>query len=99
MPTEDKVRIHVVLSAELVRHIDELVGKGRRSAFIRDALAERMKRERLRGALDATAGALKGRLPPEWEEPGGAAKWVRKSRAGDDERLRRIWGSDQPLSN
>jgi len=77
------VRTHVVLPAELVRQIDELVGRRKRSAFIEDAVGERMKRERLRKALEKTAGALKGRLPPEWEEPGGPAGWVHRDRQQD----------------
>jgi len=83
-----------VLPAELVRQIDELVGKRKRSAFIEDAVEGRVKRERLRKALEKTAGALKGRLPPEWETPEKAHDWVRKLRAASDERLKRIWGSD-----
>lgn len=83
MVREGTVRTHVVLPAELVRQIDELVGKRKRSAFIEDAVGERMKRERLRKALKATAGALKGKLPPEWEKPGGAAEWVHRSRQQD----------------
>jgi len=83
MTREGTVRTHVVLPAELVRRIDELVGQRKRSAFIEDAVAERVKRERLRKALKATAGALKGKLPPEWEEPGGAAEWVHRNRQQD----------------
>jgi len=83
MTRDGTVRTHVVLPAELVRQIDELVGKRRRSAFIEDAVGERMKRERLRKALATTAGALKGKLPPEWEEPGGPAEWVHRNRQQD----------------
>jgi Arc/MetJ-type ribon-helix-helix transcriptional regulator len=83
MVREGTVRTHVVLPAELVRQIDQLVGKRKRSAFIEDAVEERVKRERLRRALEATAGALKGKLPPEWEGPGGAAEWVHRNRQQD----------------
>lgn len=100
MTRDGTVRTHVVLPAELVRQIDELVGKRRRSAFIEDAVGERMKRERLRKALEKSAGALKGKLPPEWETPEKAHDWVRKLRAASDERLKRIWGSDDvPLGH
>ena len=44
MPTEDKVRIHVTLSAELALQIDQLVGRRKRGAFIEKALEERLKR-------------------------------------------------------
>lgn len=94
MTREGTVRTHVVLPAELVRRIDQLVGKRKRSAFIEDAVEGRVNRERLRKALEKTAGALKGKLPPEWETPEKAHDWVRKIRAASDERLKRIWGSD-----
>ena len=87
MVREGAVRTHVVLSAELVRQIDGLVGKRKRSAFIEEAVEERVKRERLLKALEATAGALKGKLPPEWEEPGGAAEWVHRIRQQDRRNL------------
>jgi len=87
MVREGAVRTHVVLSAELVRQIDELVGKRKRSAFIEEAVEERVKRERLGRALEETVGALKGKLPPEWEEPGGAAEWVHRTRQQDRRNL------------
>jgi Arc/MetJ-type ribon-helix-helix transcriptional regulator len=83
MTRDGTVRTHVVLPAELVRQIDDLVGKRKRSAFIEDAAEDRVKREQLRKALEATAGALKGKLPPEWEAPGGAAAWVHRNRQQD----------------
>jgi predicted transcriptional regulator len=83
MTRDGTVRTHVVLPAELVRQIDQLAGKRKRSAFIEGAVEERVKRERLRKALEATAGALKGKLPPEWEEPGGSAEWVHRNRQQD----------------
>lgn len=94
MAREGTVRTHVVLPVELVRKIDELVGKRKRSAFIEDAVERRVRREQLAKALSKTAGALKGKLPPEWETPEKAYDWVRGLRAASDERLKRIWGSD-----
>jgi Arc/MetJ-type ribon-helix-helix transcriptional regulator len=94
MTRDGTVRTHVVLPAELVRQIDELVGKRRRSAFIEDAVGERMKRERLRKALAATAGMLRDDYPPEWETPDTTREWLRKIRASGEERLERIWGHD-----
>lgn len=88
------IRTHVVLPAELVRQIDHLVGKRKRSAFIEDAAEDRVRRERLRRALDKTAGVLKGKLPPEWETPETTRQWVRTIRASGEERLKRIWDND-----
>jgi Arc/MetJ-type ribon-helix-helix transcriptional regulator len=94
MTREGTVRTHVVLPAELVHQIDELVGKRKRSAFIEDAVEERIKRERLRKALATTAGMLKDDYPPEWETPEKTREWLREIRASGEERLRRIWGHD-----
>jgi predicted transcriptional regulator len=94
MGREGTVRTHVVLPAALLHRIDQLVGKRKRSAFIEEAVEERVMRERQRNALEKTAGALKGKLPPEWETPEKAHDWVRRLRATSDERLKRIWGSD-----
>ena len=92
---EGTVRVHVTLSAELVRQVDRLAGKRRRSAFIAGAVEEGVKRGRLRRALEETGGALKGELPPEWETPQKTHEWTRKMRAAGDERLKRIWGDDK----
>jgi len=94
MTRDGTVRTHVVLPAELVRQIDELVGRRKRSAFIEDAVGERMKRERLRKALATTAGMLRDDYPPEWESPDTTREWLREIRASGEERLRRIWGND-----
>ena len=94
MTRDGTVRTPVVLPAELVRQIDELVGKRKRSAFIEDAVEERMKRERLRKALATTAAMLKDDYPPEWETPEKTREWLREIRASGEERLRRIWGHD-----
>ena len=94
MTRDGTVRTHVVLPAELVHQIDELVGKRRRSAFIEDAVGERVKRERLRKALATTAGILRDHYPPEWETPETTREWLREIRASGEERLRRIWGND-----
>ena len=94
MAREGTVRTHVVLPVDLVHQIDQLVGKRKRSAFIEDAVEARLRRERLRRALERTAGALKGALPPEWETPEKTREWVRELRASGEERLKRIWGDD-----
>ena len=94
MVREGAVRTHVVLSAELVRQIDELVGKRKRSAFIEDAVGARVKRERLRKALRATAGMLREDYPPEWETPETTRKWLEEIRASGEERMKQLWGDD-----
>ena len=94
MTRDGTVRTHVVLPAALLHRIDQLVGKRKRSAFIEEAVEERVKRERLRKALATTAAMLKDDYPPEWETPEKTREWLREIRASGEERLRRIWGHD-----
>ena len=53
-------RTNVTLSEELLREVDALAGPRGRSQFVADAVAAKVKRERLRKALDATRGIFVG---------------------------------------
>jgi len=77
------VRATVTIPAELLAEVDRLAGAGGRSAFVTEALAARVKRERLRQALDETRGALKD--SPSWRTPEEAYQWVRSLRVDRDE--------------
>jgi len=81
------MRTHIILPAELVKEMDRLVGKRRRSKFMEEAVKEKLRREALGSALKETAGVLKGAVPPEWESPEKAADWVAGLRAEETRRL------------
>lgn len=83
------MRTHVVLPEELVRAIDDLLGKGKRSRFIEEAVRERLRIEATVSALEETAGVLSVEAHPEWATREGVAAWVRESRRLDDTRLER----------
>lgn len=85
----ETVRTHVVLPKELVEAVDDLVGQRKRSAFVADAIEEKVQRERLGRALKETAGILRGEDYPEWETPEMVSAWVRKLRAVDQEHTER----------
>jgi metal-responsive CopG/Arc/MetJ family transcriptional regulator len=53
-------RTNVTIPAELLAQVDELAGPRGRSAFVADAIEARVKRERLRRALDAAEGIYVG---------------------------------------
>ena len=74
------MRTHVVLPDDLVEAVDRLVGKRRRSAFITEALRERVRREGLLRALEESAGILKEEDYPHWATPEKVARWVREIR-------------------
>jgi metal-responsive CopG/Arc/MetJ family transcriptional regulator len=79
------MRAHVILDDELVDEVDALAGRRRRSAFIEDAVREKLQRERQRASTDAAAGSLSS-FTPEWSEQESTA-WVERSRDLDNKRL------------
>lgn len=75
-------RTNVTLQEELLREVDELAGPRGRSQFVADAVTWKVKRERLRKALDETRGALVG--TPGYMTPEESYRWIRSMR--DEER-------------
>jgi hypothetical protein len=71
-------RTNVTIPSELLDEVDKLAGPRGRSAFVADAVAYRVKRERLRRALDQTRGVLVGR--PGYMTPDESYRWVREQR-------------------
>ena len=86
------MRMHVVLPEELVRAVDALAGKGKRSRFVEEAVREKLRIETLLSALAETAGMLSAEDYPEWDTPEKVASWVRDSRQQSDRRLDRPQG-------
>ena len=81
-------RTHVVLSDELVKDIDALVGARQRSSFISQAAEKELMRLRQIKALEAGAGSWKDKDHPELRQ--GAAKWVDKLRRQDEKRFQEV---------
>lgn len=86
------MRTHVIIPTELVREMDRLVGKRKRSKFMEEAIREKLRREALGIALKETAGILRDEVPAEWESPEKAAAWVAKLRSEETGRLARRLG-------
>ncbi|MBI2940851.1 MAG: hypothetical protein HYY04_10480 [Chloroflexi bacterium] len=80
------VRTHVVLPDDLVRDIDRLVGKRRRSEFLAAAAYERIRRLALGETLIRGAGILKEKDYPHWATPEKVSAWVSALRQIDAER-------------
>lgn len=86
-----KIRTHVLLSKKVLDEIDALVGERKRSEFIDEVLEERLRRDRLIKAIDAVdASPPVPGAPPEWDEPGGPARWVHNLRYSKSARERHI---------
>ena len=75
-------RTTVTLPEELLAEVDTLAGPRGRSAFVTEAIEARVKRERLRRALDRTRGIYVG-TPFEMDDE-EAYRWVREQREGAD---------------
>ena len=63
-------RTNLTLPADLLREVDEIAGPRGRSRYVADAVAQRVKRDRLLRAIDASFGSLvpKGGRPMTREE-------------------------------
>jgi metal-responsive CopG/Arc/MetJ family transcriptional regulator len=71
-------RTNVTIPGELLAQVDELAGPRGRSVFVADAIAARVKRERLRRALDRVQGIYIG---TDFEMDADTAyRWVRDQR-------------------
>jgi Arc/MetJ-type ribon-helix-helix transcriptional regulator len=81
-------RTHVVLSDQLVKEIDTLVGPRQRSSFISEATERELMRRRQIEALKAAAGTWKDKDHPELKQ--GSAKWVRKLRQDSEKRFQKV---------
>lgn len=86
---DETIRTHVVFPKDLVEAIDRLVGQRKRSAFVTQAVAEKIERERLGQALAETAGFMAADARPEWETQEKISAWVRELRAIDLEATER----------
>ncbi len=82
--------MHVVLPEDLVRAVDALAGKGKRSRFVEEAVRDKLKKEKLLWALKNSAGTLSGGDYPHWDTPELVASWVRELRRESDQRLERF---------
>ena len=80
-------RTHVVLSEQLVKDIDDLVGGRQRSSFLTEAAQRELMRRRQLKALDELV-AWKDKDHPELKQ--GAAKYVRKLRREYDHRFEKV---------
>jgi hypothetical protein len=87
------LRTHLVLPAELVSEIDELVGPRQRSAFITEVASAEVKKRRLLEFLRSSEPVWKDEDHPDLAAMGTAA-WVESLR---NEPSTRLEGRDEHL--
>jgi hypothetical protein len=77
-------RVRIVLPDEMLAELDQIAGKRRRSAFVAEAVQEKLVRLRHANARQQTviSDAI-----PAWSGPDDVTAWLRASRQPDIERL------------
>jgi hypothetical protein len=73
------VRTNLLLPKELVDEVDRSAGPRGRSRYAAEALTERLRRDRLRAVVTATAGAWRDN--PLFPTSDAVVAWVRERRA------------------
>jgi hypothetical protein len=73
------VRTNLLLPRDLVKEVDRFAGPRGRSRYVAEALAERLRRDRLREVVEATAGAWRDH--PLFPDSEAVVAWVRERRA------------------
>ena len=81
MPERRRIPVNLSLPVDLVEQLDAITGPRTRSAFAEEALRTAVRRERLRVAIEQTAGALKTEDYPHWRTSEDVVRWVRAMRA------------------
>ena len=67
-------RTNLTLPEELLAEIDELAGPRGRSRYVAEAVAQRVKHDKLGKAIRETAGIMVG--SPGWMSPDEVVAWV-----------------------
>jgi metal-responsive CopG/Arc/MetJ family transcriptional regulator len=75
------VRTNLLLPRELVDEVDHFAGERGRSRYVAEALRARLKRDRLKEAIERTAGAWSAEDYPEFSTSDKVVEWVRARRA------------------
>ena len=79
-----KTRAHVIVEESILREIDRLVGKKKRSCFIADAAKKELQRLNQLAVLKQFKGSWKDKDHPDIQGKDGTYKWVRKLRQEDE---------------
>jgi len=79
-----KSRKHVIIEEDIVKEIDRLVGKKKRSSFIASATKKELKRLKQLSIIKKFKGTWKDEEHPEMAGKEGTYKWVRKLRDEDE---------------
>jgi hypothetical protein len=85
----NKTKTHLIFPEELLKAIDKLVGKRKRSKFVAEVVTKELKKRQLEEALEKAAGAWKDEDHPELKKR-GTYQWVRDLRRETEKRFKKI---------
>ena len=77
-------RTNLTLPQDLLSEVDELAGPRGRSRYVAEAVAQRVKRDKLGKAIRETAGIMVG--SPGWMSPDEVVRWVDELRSEETDR-------------
>jgi predicted transcriptional regulator len=75
------VRTNLLLPDDLVAEVDRIAGPRNRSRYVAEAVAARVRRDRLKEVWDRSFGMLKAEDHPEWATSEMVVEWIRALRA------------------
>ncbi|MEW6409204.1 MAG: hypothetical protein AB1488_03710 [Nitrospirota bacterium] len=84
-----RTKAHVIIEKDIVKEIDRLVGKKKRSSFVSEATKKELKRLKQFSLIKRFKGAWRDEDHPEMTGRDGTYKWVRKLRSEDEKVLRK----------
>lgn len=84
-----KTKAHVIIEEDIVKEIDRLVGKKKRSSFVSEATKKELKRLKQLSLIRKLKGIWKDEDHPELAGKEGVFKWVRRLRDEDEKILRK----------
>jgi hypothetical protein len=84
-----KARAHIIIEEDIVKEIDRLIGKKKRSGFIAAAAKRELKKIKQLSVIKKLKGTWKDADHPELMGKEGTYKWVRKLRDEDEKILRK----------
>jgi metal-responsive CopG/Arc/MetJ family transcriptional regulator len=85
-----KTKAHLVFPSEVLREVDHIAGKRRRSLFIVEATQEKLEKERFLKALEETKGVWTANRHPELQTKRDLERYVREKRRSYGKRLKRM---------
>jgi metal-responsive CopG/Arc/MetJ family transcriptional regulator len=81
-------RTNIILPDELLKEVDQVAGKRKRSNFIAQVLQEKLAEMRFEEALVGAIGAWSDENHPELTTQEGINRWLERTRKATDERIR-----------